>query len=301
MSVRKKHSTVSTSRDFSVNKNTLSQISGLFLIDKSEVIPAASIDDFDYWFLTLFKNGSIIPLHGIKMFDPNDEDLLSVVSPQDITLELGKGKYRQNITFNWSAAFHQIVSALSGTDYAVIYYDDNRNVMLYSSNAITYRGLKTSNIIIKKYSFPSQGKAALSVMVLELVDTSYATKKLSWNPADIDRLFTFVTVNATSSKIIVGVKYNGADVDDLEANDFSITDDKHGNVTFGLFTYGGGIYTLSGLSKSLGTGKVTILSTLYLGCERYRATIEVAYSVYDTFESGVYETFESGNYELFNT
>lgn len=301
MSVNKGTILADTGRGFGVNRNNLKMISGAFLINKNVTIPEVSISDFDYWFFTLFQNGSILPLHGVKNFAINDEDLLTVVTPMLQTIEIDKGKYRNTMTFNWDLAFHQIVETLSGSDYSIIYYAE-RNIILMDG----YKGLRTSGIHLKKFEFPASGKAANSELTIELEDAEDLVVNgrivpVSFNPRDIDRLYIQLSVNATSNKIAVGATYNGNTVTTLQRQDFSITDDYAGDVDFSLFSYGGGIYILDGLSSTLGnSGKVTVLNTLYLGCNRYTVTAVADYDIRYHFESEIYEHFESGNYELFN-
>lgn len=305
MSITKNISTYpDTKRTFASRINTLKNIGGFFLVPKSLIITTSDDDivDYDYWFETLLNNGNVIPVHGVKTFTQNDEDLISNVSLQRFTYEIAKGKYRHSLEFVFTNEFHQILESYSGTDLSIVYYDKNRNLILMTG----YKGIPTSSIILKKQEFPTSSTKPKSIIQIELKESSDynengVIKAVDWNPEDIDRLFVAIEINATSTQLNAYVTRDGEIITGLLDEDFTITDDSNGEITFSLFSYGGGVYTFSGLSSTLTGGCFSLSSTLYLGRNTYRVVAAVAYNVREHFESGNYEMFESGNYELFNT
>ena len=293
-----------TKRTFDSRINTLRNISGFFLVPKGLILTTSDDDiiDYDYWFETLLNDGNVIPVHGVKNFTPEDEELITNFSLQRFTYEIAKGKYRHSLEFVFTNEFHQILESYSGTDLSIVYYDKNRNLILMTG----YQGIPTSSIILKKQEFPTSGTKPKSVIQIELKDTSDynengVVKAVEWNPEDIDRLFVAIELNATSTQLTAGITRDGSVVTGLLDEDFTILDDANGEIAFSLFSYGGGVYTFSGLSSTLTGGCFTLSSTLYLGRNAYRVVAAITYDVREHFESGDYEMFESGDYELFNT
>lgn len=279
MSIGRKISTYpSTGRTFTDNTNDLTHISGVFLIDDDVIIPTDDVLSFDYWFETLFKDGSIIPIHGIKTFTINDEDILTNVSLLNKTYKLGTGKYRHQLSFLCSLEFHQVLEAISGTNKSIIYYDQNRNLILMQG----YKGLPVSSFIVKKFEFPTVGKPAMSSILIELknsddLSVNGTIEKVDWNPALVDRVY--VTINVLyidTDTINFEILHNGVAVETIEAVDCTVTDDAGGDMTFITFNRTEGQYTLNNFSGDVTNGTLKILDSFYLGCTKYTYTATVA-------------------------
>jgi hypothetical protein len=294
-----------TLRGWNVNRNDLSRIAGLFFVLPGVVIPSVSeLRDFWYWINTLLKSGSIIPLHNIKKFDPQDEELLTGVSLHNFTYEIDKGKYKHAVTFHVSEAFNQILQSYSGSNLGVIYYDGNRNIKVTRGDGVTFEAFKTDSIITQKLNFASVGNAALTVMKIELEDHEEwnlrgHTERVTWQPELIDRIFIELVVNCFTTSITFSAYLNGVPILDLENSDITITDDSVGNITFSLLNIADGIYTISGLSNTPTVITLSVLSNIYLGRERAIAqsdTIALSY----LFEDGNEYLFEDGRLYEFN-
>lgn len=297
-----------TKQGFSDNSPRLVLISGVFITKKTFTIPISDITDINV-FYDAIENDDITPLHFIKEFRPNDEELVTKESIQDYSYKLRSGRYKHKLVYVLTLEKHQFIELLSDTDLNIIYYDRGKNIIMTSDDGVNARGFTTNRLILEKLLFPESTTPAFSILDIELNDSTELTsrgiiKNVTWQPSDVDRLFMAINIEYVDADTLnFSASYLGVDIDNIEPTDVTITDNYYGELSFNLFNYLGGVYSLSGFSSELISGRLEIKSTLYLGCARYTYTITVTPIVnnYDFDGLGEDYEFEDGvNYQFNN-
>jgi hypothetical protein len=248
---------------------------------------------------------SMFPFHNAKNFTPEDEEPVYKKSKQDFTYKIKGKKYKHSMAFDYGTTFQQIVNSFSGTDLYVIYYDHDWNLILTTDdNGLTYRGFKTSLINFEEPNFPTTSESMVKKLVIELKDSTELSErgrviKLTYPPEIIDRLFAQLAVSMYIDHAIIHLTYKGTDINDLLSSDISIIDDYSGAISFTLFNYSGGIYSISGFDKTPTTGCLTITNSLYVARIRYSASSDIVGTSHVLFENGDACLFEDGGFVLF--
>lgn len=266
-----------TGRGFAAPGNTLYNISGVFLAKKDFTITTAELSSNTVMY-DAFEDGDIIPLHIAQSIVNSNEETIIQNSLQDYDYKIREGKYKHTLRFDWAEAYHSIVDSYSGTDLYVIYYDANNNLILAEESSGVYRGIKTDSLILQKQLlFTSGSEIAYSDLNIELASNeTIKVIAIDWMPELIDKLFIQVTVVLAGSDFInFTVKNKGANIDTVQAEDVTIIDDQNGEITGIVVSYLLGIYQASNFSSSITTGCLTVSTPIYLGRNKYTATISV--------------------------
>jgi len=295
MSINKYISTLPDTKrtlDDSVN---YSYTSGLFVTKKqfsfSDVLDIKDVE----WWQELIEAGSLIPLHYIKEIEYEDEETIYKDSLQDFPIKLRNGKRGKKVKFSWTIEKHELVDQLSGTDLYVIEYDRNNNVYLVREGNY-YRGMKTSLLELEKMIQATETTPAFSPLKIKYQESFTDIVNSGFMLTDIDRLFMSINIEYIDNRTLNFSAYyqstplNGSDI--LQS-DITVTDSINGVLTADLFNYSNGVFQLKNFNKNLITGKMEILSTLYLGCVSYivRVIAEPIIANFD-LEDGVNLDFE---------
>lgn len=301
MSIVKQISTLPDTRiSFDSNVNNMGQIKGVFVTQKDFYFSSSEdLLDFDIWFQAL-GDDRLIPLHGCYEVDNLSEETIYNESIQDYTYESRPGKLRYKLKYNWTIDYYQIVESLSGTDLYVIIYDTNNNIYA-TKDGSTYRGFKTSHIQLEKLYLQIGQNPAFSPLDIEWYDSNEwikygVVKHVDWMPQEIDRIFTTINVEyADSNNLNFSARWLSNPVIDIEQSGVSLTDDVNGSLSFGLYSYSGGVYRMSNFSGELVQGTLRILSNAYIGCATYRVIAVVIITNYLLFEDGDRLMLENGD------
>ena len=295
MSINKYISTLPDTKrtlDDSVN---YSYTSGLFVTKKqfsfSDVLDIKDVE----WWQELIEAGSLIPLHYIKEIEYEDEETIYKDSLQDFPIKLRNGKRGKKVKFSWTIEKHELVDQLSGTDLYVIEYDRNNNVYLVREGNY-YRGMKTSLLELEKMIQATETTPAFSPLKIKYQESFTDIVNSGFMLTDIDRLFMSINIEYIDNRTLnFSAYYQSTPLNgyDILQSDITVTDSINGVLTADLFNYSSGVFQLKNFNKNLITGKMEILSTLYLGCVSYivRVIAEPIIANFD-LEDGVNLDFE---------
>lgn len=275
-----------TRRTFESSLNNLGIIRGIFISKKTFSLTTSNFTNFDTWMQAL-ENGNIIPAYYIQEYEDKSEETQYQESQQNFSYLLRRGRYRHVFKFDITNDRHNTLDALSGSDLYVFYWDINYNIYGYEYGGYV-RGFKTNRIILEKQILAKSNTPSLSPIDIEWQNAEELNyiRKVTWNPADIDRLFITIKVEyIDNDNLNFSAKYLSETIDDIEQSGVSVIDDINGNLTFTQYNYLGGIYRLSGFSDSLTTGILQIISNIYLGCTSYKMIIEIIVTNYFLFEN----------------
>lgn len=288
-----------TKRTFDNPENDFALYQGLFVHNENVSFPDEDsfIDYEDY--ITFLESGDLIPLHFIKEFENRSEETTYLESIQDYSYKGRDGRTRHAYKYVWSLDYHQIVEQLDGTNYYIIRIDKNWNVHgvldELPSGETGIRGFKTNRIILEKLAEADANNPAFSVLDIEYPDETgtRVSKKLNWNPEDVDRLFMSVNVEyADATTLNFSARYRGETVTGIVKNDVTLIDDINGDLQPDVVDLLGGIYRCSNFTSPLTGGQLRIISSLYLGCAIYRITTAVSVATNFDFEDGINYEFE---------
>lgn len=269
-----------TKQGFTSNASGTSQIVGIFVTENDfEFSSLSEVKDIES-FYDAMEAENLTPLHLIQTFTAKDKESTITTSEQDFTYETNKATYRQEIKYDWSADYYELVKAISGSSKRIIYYDNSKNLHLTSEGGV-YKGYKANRIILKDLLFPTASEPSLSILDIELKHLDSGERlevvPVDWSPEEVDRLFVNIEVQYLDSATLnFTVKHLNLPVTTgIESTDVTLTDDISGDVTFSLFNINGGVYQLSGFSSAITTGLLTIIAPIYIGCVKYRVIITV--------------------------
>jgi len=272
-----------TGQGFLSDKNFVKNISGCFIHKKDFVIPSEDQLTEDY-FLNAMDNLELMPLHLIVDLEIDDDSPEYKQSKQYYTYRTQIGKYRHIISFDKSLEYQQILESYSGTDVNIIYYTDDRALILTKEGA-GFRGFRTSRVDLEKPALFTNGTEDTYTRInVELYDTEEVTKngvvkRVEWFPLYIDKLFITIKIEYLSSNALnFTAKHLQDNITTLKNTDVTITDNATGNVTFSLFNYNGGVYRLGGFDKNLTSGCLSINSNIHLGNKKYLLRIQIEFT-----------------------
>lgn len=282
MSIRKNITSLpNTGRTFESDLNGFGYVSGIFVTQTNfEFEDEEEFNDLDKW-RGYMDTGKIIPLHYVKQRESLDQETEYQESNLDFSYRTYKGKYRHKLFYVWTLDKHKLVETLSGGSYRVFIYDRNNNIYATRTN-VPIKGLLATRIQLEKLIQATENDPAFSPLDIEYKDPDELNiygyiKKVDWQPTDIDRLFMSLTIEyADTDNIHFSAAYNGAPVTNINDTEVFITDDVNGVLTFSTFELGSGIYKLSGFSNTVTSGKLEVVTDVYLGCNKYRVTITVS-------------------------
>ena len=282
MSIRKQINSIpNTGRTFESDNNGFAYLSGIFIsLNGFEFSSEEDFQDIDVWQQAM-NDGNITPLHYIKEVQPQDQETEYQESIQDFSYRTFKGKYRHRLNYVWTLDKHKLVELMSGGSLPVFHYDRNNNISGTSNGSGGVKGFTTTRIVLEKMIQATQSDPAFSPLDIEYKDSDELNvngviKKVEWQPTDIDRLFMSITVEfVDSDNLNFSASYNGEPVEDIEDSEVTVTDYLNGVLSFSTFELGSGTYQLSGFSNTLTSGKLEVITDLYLGCNKYRVTITV--------------------------
>jgi len=280
MSIGKQNTTFpDTLRTFERNTDAFKTTESLFMTPSDFIWTPAQFEDADWWYDNLGIN--FFPLHGITQFVPEDTPSEIIESIQDFKYKTNNGKYAQRIKYDWSLDYHKLINEMSGSKVNLVYASGRhlRAKLLDSGNI---SGFPIATFELEKILFHTDDSAGDSELFLEWLDSndlnvSGYEVEVDWQPKKMDRLVLNLNLTFAATSITMYVRYLNENVLGISASDITITDQKNGNITFGVFVPGNGIYQLGGFSNTLTHACIYIQSTLYIGAKKftYKFVVEV--------------------------
>lgn len=297
MSIERRNITLpDTLRTFARNSDMYKLTESLFITTDNIIFTEDEFEDIDFWYSELGIN--IFPLHGINEFASKDIDSQFVTSRQDFDYKINNGKYIHEFKYDWSLDYHKLINEISGSTVKVIYRSGNVLRAKNVSGDVT--GFSISKFELEKLLFSNGDSIGNSKLMLEWLDSDELNVygydvEVNWNPQKLNRLVLNINLTFAEDTITMYVRYLGQEITGIQASDITITDDINGNIEFGVFVPGSGVYQLSSFSKVITTACMNIQSTLYIGAKRFTFTVVVAITNNFIYENGDNKIYENGD------
>jgi len=259
-----------TLRTFVRNSDAYKLTESLFITPDDFSFTKAEFADDDYWYSELGIN--IFPLHGVNEFVSKDTESKIITSLQDYDYKINNGKYKHEFKYDWSLDYHKLINEISGQKIRIIYRSGN--VLRATTDGSTVTGFSISTFELEKILFNSGDSIGNSKLFLEWMDSDELNVngyevEVDWNPGKMNRLVLNINLAFGSDSITMYVKYLDKTISDINSSDITITDELNGNITFGIFMPGDGIYQLGDFSNTITRACIYVQSTLYIGAKKF--------------------------------
>lgn len=277
MSFQKQNTTLpDTLRTFEHNSDAYKLTESLFITPDDFSFTEAEFIDDDHWYSELGTN--IFPLHGVNEFASKDTETKYVTSLQDFDYKINNGKYKHEFKYDWSLDYHKLINEISGQNIKVIYRSGN--VLRATTAGTSISGFTISTVELEKMLFNSGDSVGNSKLFLEWMDSDELNvygyeAEVDWNPGKMDRLVLNINLSFATNLITMQVRYLNNPISNIASSDITITDEVNGNIGFGVFVPGNGIYQLGDFTNTITRACIYIQSTLYIGAKRFTFTISV--------------------------
>lgn len=305
MSIRKQNITfASTGQDFDINKNSLGEMTSLYLTTVNFSLPESELQDID----TLFDymlDGKIFPIHRIFNYEPLHKEQTYTESIQDFSYRSYRGKDIFKIKYDIRPDYHQLLKQFEGQEMRLIIGINNNSFLCtkYNNNV---RGYLLSNITIEDIEIFNTN---LSPLRIELADKTERDNELQINSGyrlfDLDRRILNISIDVTTSttpseaEATLSALYLGTPIETLVLEDITFNDDINGVIAFDIINYNEGIYKLYSPDKTPTSGCVTINSYGYIGRNKYKLRAIIAYSSWILIGGDNFVTVNGGDNLVF--
>jgi hypothetical protein len=303
MSFQKQNTTLpDTLRTFENNTDAYKLTESLFITPDDFSFTEAEFINDDHWYSELGIN--IFPLHGVNEFASKDTETKYVTSLQDFDYKINSGKYKHEFRYDWSLDYHKLINEISGQKVKVIYRSGN--VLRATTDGTSISGFTIETFELEKMLFNNGDSVGNSKLFLEWMDSDELNvygyeAEVDWNPGKMNRLVLNINLSFSTDLITMQVRYLNNPISNISSSDITITDELNGDVGFGVFVPGNGIYQLGDFTKTITRACIYIQSTLYIGAKRFTYNVVVTVEQNLNFINGDnWELISGENLNLIN-